>query len=209
MNERSFLRESMIKEPPTKGEKTRQAILGAAYQLFVEQGYRATSMRQIAGRANISLSGIYNHFESKEQIFETVITERHPFRRMLEILQDTTGDTLETYMGNAARSIISELHGRPDALNLILIGATEFQGRQAPGLMQAFLPQALALFERFSGAQGQLRDLPLQSILISFIGVVLTSYLNANLMRLGGSGIIDLESQLDILFNGILKVEQP
>ncbi len=196
-------------EPLTKGERTRQAILDAAYYLFIEQGYRGTSMRQIAGRANISLSGIYNHFESKEQIFNAVAIERHPFHRILEILQDTPGETLEVYIANAARSIIGELRGRPDILNLILIGATEFQGRQAPELAQVFLPQALALFERFGDAQGRLRDLPLQSILLSFFGVMVVGYLSANVVSLGGPDLSDLESQLDILFNGIIKAEEP
>ena len=199
----------MMPEPLTKGERTRQAILDAAYYLFIEQGYRGTSMRQIAGRANISLSGIYNHFESKEQIFNAVVIERHPFHLMLEILQDTPGETLEVYIANAARSIIGELRGRPDILNLLLIGATEFQGRQAPELAQVFLPQVLAFFERFGDAQGRLRNLPLQSILLSFFGVILVGYLSANVVNLSAPDLPDLESQLDILFNGIIKAEEP
>lgn len=199
----------MVRVPSAKGERTRQVILDAAYHLFIEQGYRATSMRQIAGRANMSLSGLYNHFESKEQIFRTVVIERHPFHRTLEILRDTAGDTLETYTANAARAIITELRGHPEVLNLVLIGAIEFQGKPAPEVARTFLPRVLALFERFSGAQGQLRDLPLQSILISFLGTVLANYLSTNLINPGGSGLHELESQLDILFNGIMKGEEP
>ena len=37
--------------PITKGERTRQAILEAAYRLFLEQGFAATSMRRIAEQA--------------------------------------------------------------------------------------------------------------------------------------------------------------
>jgi len=176
--------------------------------LFIEQGYRATSMRQIAGRANTSLSGIYNHFESKEQIFQTVVIERHPLHRMLELLHNVPDDTFETYIANAARAIIGELRGHPEVLNLVLIGAIEFQGKPVPEVVQVLLPQALALFERFKGAQGQLRDLPLQSILVSFFGMILASYLSANLINPGGSGLPELESQLDILFNGIMKAQE-
>jgi DNA-binding transcriptional regulator YbjK len=35
-------------ETISKSERTRQAILDAAYNLIIEQGYAATSMRQIA-----------------------------------------------------------------------------------------------------------------------------------------------------------------
>ena len=34
----------------TKGERTRRAIMEAAYDLFLEKGFAATSMRQIAER---------------------------------------------------------------------------------------------------------------------------------------------------------------
>ena len=36
----------------TKGERTRQEILQAAFKLFTAQGYHGTSMRQIASQAD-------------------------------------------------------------------------------------------------------------------------------------------------------------
>jgi AcrR family transcriptional regulator len=193
----------------TRGERTRRAIITAAYRLFVKQGFRATSMRQIATRSNTSLSNIYNHFESKKHIFETVVIERHPFRRVLQILEDTPGETMEEFVGNSARLIINELRNHPDSLNLVLIGITEFKGELAPELPGAFLPQALALFERFSGAQGRLRDLPLEAILLSFLSTVLACYMSAKLTDPGGSNLPVLEPQLDILYHGIMKAEKP
>ena len=55
----------MAEETQTKGETTRLAIEDAAVNLFMEHGYHATSMRQIAERAGLALGGIYNHFSSK------------------------------------------------------------------------------------------------------------------------------------------------
>ena len=57
----------------SKGERTRQTIEEAAYKLFLEQGYSATSMRQIAEQAGIALGGIYNHFKAKKRYFEVII----------------------------------------------------------------------------------------------------------------------------------------
>ena len=42
------------KEKPTKGEVTRLAIEEAAIALFMEQGYHATSMRQIAEQSELA-----------------------------------------------------------------------------------------------------------------------------------------------------------
>jgi hypothetical protein len=127
---------------------------------------------------------------------------------MLQILHDTPGETIEEFIGNAARLIINELRSDPDCMNLVLIGITEFKGRQAPKLASAFLTQSLALFERFSGAQSQLRDLPLQAILLSFLGTIFTCYLSFNLTNSGDANLPMLESQLDILYNGIMNAKK-
>ena len=78
-------------DPLSKGERTSQAIVDAAYHLFVEQGFHATSMRQIARQAGLALGGIYNHFESKEQIFDQVLIDKHPYRQVLDILRAAPG----------------------------------------------------------------------------------------------------------------------
>ncbi|MBK7448418.1 MAG: helix-turn-helix transcriptional regulator [Anaerolineales bacterium] len=71
----------MTEETHTKGERTRLTIEDAAIELFMEQGYHATSMRQIAEHAELALGGIYNHFKSKEEIFEAIIVDKHPYKR--------------------------------------------------------------------------------------------------------------------------------
>ncbi|HKJ31932.1 MAG TPA: TetR/AcrR family transcriptional regulator [Balneolales bacterium] len=51
----------------------RDSILNAALRLFAENGYRATSMSQIAENAGVAKGLIYNYFDSKEQLLEQVI----------------------------------------------------------------------------------------------------------------------------------------
>ena len=73
----------MEKEKTKKGEVTRLAIEDAAISLFLEQGYHATSMRQIADQAGLALGGIYNHFASKDEIFQGIIIDKHPYKKIL------------------------------------------------------------------------------------------------------------------------------
>lgn len=58
-------------------QKTRQAILAAAHQIIVEKGPDELSMRSLAERIDYSPSGLYEYFDSKEQILETVCEEGH------------------------------------------------------------------------------------------------------------------------------------
>lgn len=50
-------------------EAKREAILAAAIEEFHERGFAGTSMDRIADRANVSKRTVYNHFESKENLF--------------------------------------------------------------------------------------------------------------------------------------------
>lgn len=53
----------------------RRGVLDAAAQLFVAQGYAATSLRQIASLAGLKAASIYHHFESKDDLFVAVLDE--------------------------------------------------------------------------------------------------------------------------------------
>ncbi len=59
-------------------EKTRNRILLAAADIFTGRGYRATTIRQICGRANANVAAVNYHFESKAKLY--VETCRFIFR---------------------------------------------------------------------------------------------------------------------------------
>ncbi|HWU13650.1 MAG TPA: TetR/AcrR family transcriptional regulator [Caulobacter sp.] len=50
-----------------------QTILDAAYDLFVELGFQATTLDKVAQRAKISKLSIYRRFENKETLFSAAI----------------------------------------------------------------------------------------------------------------------------------------
>lgn len=53
----------------------RQQILEIAVQVFIEQGYDATSVAALAARLGLSKSALYHHFASKEQLLEVALDE--------------------------------------------------------------------------------------------------------------------------------------
>ena len=52
---------------------TPDKILHTAEQLFAEQGFAATSLRQIIGKAEVNLAAIHYHFGSKESLLDALI----------------------------------------------------------------------------------------------------------------------------------------
>jgi len=59
----------------TKGEQTRRAILVAAIDRFGRDGYRATSVADIARDAGLSGTAAYAYFPNKEALFLAAIDE--------------------------------------------------------------------------------------------------------------------------------------
>ena len=65
--------------------KTAERILESAEQLFAERGYEATSLGEIADRVGVRPQALYNHFESKWQIYVAVLERLlDPFLRFLD-----------------------------------------------------------------------------------------------------------------------------
>jgi AcrR family transcriptional regulator len=58
-----------------QGEATRSALLGAARELFGDQGYGATSLEEIVARAGVTKGALYHHFADKESLFKTVFEQ--------------------------------------------------------------------------------------------------------------------------------------
>ena len=67
MNERSFTCWSSPREM-RDAQATRDRIEQAAIKLFAKHGVSDTSMRDIAGAADVSLGAMYNHYPSKEAL---------------------------------------------------------------------------------------------------------------------------------------------
>jgi len=54
---------------------TKQKILICATNLFSEQGYTETTIREIAAAVGLRDSSIYNHFPSKSSILEYILED--------------------------------------------------------------------------------------------------------------------------------------
>lgn len=71
------------------GASTRERILDVALELFTEQGYDTTSLRDIAERLGITKAALYYHFERKEDILLELHLRLHALgREALEQLDD-------------------------------------------------------------------------------------------------------------------------
>ena len=62
-----------VKSPPTRAEKTEQRIVAAARELFLERGYRGTTLTDVARTAGVSDRTIYVRFATKAELLKRVV----------------------------------------------------------------------------------------------------------------------------------------
>lgn len=84
------------------GNKTKEQVLLEGTILFAKKGYAAVSMRDLAEAAGIKPASLYNHFDSKEALWEAVLDQARSlyylyFQRLGQALDkvDTFEETLE------------------------------------------------------------------------------------------------------------------
>ena len=172
-----------------RGEQTRQAIIQAAHDLFVQQGYHGTSMRQIAGNAKIALGGLYNHFASKEEVFEAVFLEYHPYREVIPAILAAPGETIEQFANDTIRRMLSAIHGQPEFLNLMFIEVVEFKNIHTQQLFINLMPQLNQILANVIDLNGdRLRPIPARDALAGLFRTVLWLFLDGNYPGGSGSG---------------------
>lgn len=175
MNERSFRKRGafMSTDKVTRVETTRLRIIEAAHDLFIQQGYHGTSMRQIAAEAGIALGGLYNHFDSKEDVFHAVFLKYHFYHEVLPLLSAAEGETVEEFVRDAAVRIYRAFEYRPDFLNLLFIEVVEFNSEHIFELFDTLLPQVMQIIERLiEKGQGSLASIPPFMLLRTFLGMI-------------------------------------
>jgi AcrR family transcriptional regulator len=194
-----------------KGDVTRLAIEEAAFELFMEQGYHATSMRQISEKADLALGGIYNHFSNKEEIFAAILLDKHPYKQVLPIVLAAEGDTAEELIRNAARALVTELGSRPELLKLIFIELVEFNGKHVSNLINEIAPKIFPMFEKMIRVRKNMRKIPPPVLVRSFLGMFFAFYITELLIKDSMVGKLmpknSFDLFVDIYLHGVLKSE--
>lgn len=114
-----------------RSEKSRTQIVEAALKLFSHQGYRGTSIREIADLAGVSTGNVYHQFPDKETLFNELLDDywkalaAPDFPLNKALAEGSFPDDLEA-LGRAARESVRRHRAH---VALIYVDVVEFEGR--------------------------------------------------------------------------------
>ncbi len=106
-------------EPPkkTKGQRTKERIVRIAADLFSEQGFNGTSIRDIAAKAGLSHVGVIHHFPTKDDLLVSVLVFRDALLESeLNRFSHLGRDQIFTWM----LSILEANVRRPESVHLLV-----------------------------------------------------------------------------------------
>lgn len=180
-------RPSTSAEPRSRIDRDvrREAILDAAAAVFMEVGFSAASMSEIAARVGGSKGTLYNYFKNKEDLFEAYIQRYCAFQQeAMDELLASRGEmrvTLEAVGRSFLDVSISEMGIR----NFTLVAA---ESRRAPEIGRAFYAagplrgaQRLIDFMTAATAEGRLRPCDPVRAAHQFVGLCQNRLLKAGL----------------------------
>ncbi|WP_404296579.1 TetR family transcriptional regulator [Halomonas sp.] len=79
----------MARKTKAEAAATREALLDAAEEVFLDKGVARTSLEQIARHAGMTRGAVYWHFKNKADLFQAMLNRvRMPFRELVEEIGD-------------------------------------------------------------------------------------------------------------------------
>ncbi|HVA60974.1 MAG TPA: TetR/AcrR family transcriptional regulator [Mycobacteriales bacterium] len=101
------------------GSERRAQLLDVGRSLFAEKGFDATSIEEIAARAQVSKPVVYEHFGGKEGLYELVV-EREMQRLLDRVTGALSGGHPRELLEQAALALLSYVESDTDGFRILV-----------------------------------------------------------------------------------------
>ena len=176
-----------MNETPGRRERKKRArrerIYEAARQLFLEQGYAATTVEQIADAADVAQTTFFNHFQSKDAVLREMTGEISAHLEAMLQQELATSDTAERRIRRFATQALRALgatEGLAREVLLELLRKSSGPGTALPYLASVREPFTTIVREGQSAGDVR-RDLEptlLAELVIGLLNTALLGWLN-------------------------------
>jgi AcrR family transcriptional regulator len=193
-----------------------QELLAAALDLFVERGYAATRLDDVAARAGVSKGTLYLYFTNKEELFKAVVREN-----VLPVIGEAEG-IIESYEGPSAELFRQIALGWWERIgNTKLSGITKLimaESSNFPEVTQFYHDEVITrsnamvmrMLER-GIARGEFRPVDVsQAVSVVIAPMLMLMMWKHSFSACGGQISADryLDTFIDMFLNGLLTAQQ-
>ena len=100
------------------GPERRQTILTESQQLFAEKGFHGVSIDDIARAVDVSPAILYRHFDSKQVLYDAVLSELSSQRESYVNTVVNSGTSFEDVLAGMTHVFISSIDKNPNLLRI-------------------------------------------------------------------------------------------
>ena len=187
-------------------EARQREIAGTALRLFRARGYHATSVRQIAEAAGLSVGSLFNYFRSKEQVLQLIYEHAQVLiEEALDQVMHELGPDPEAALRHALDRYVGLLDQYQDHVALLYQEFKSLDGRAKRQIIDRER-RIMAIFERILEAgvrQKKFRPQPL-AVTVNAIAALGHSWVTRR-WALGGAVTLEefKEAQIAMILGGI------
>ena len=195
-----------------RAEARPDEVLDAALELFIENGFAATRVDDIAKRAGLSKGTVYLYFPSKEAVLEALV------RRAIIPIADSALDALANYEGDPriVITVVIKMVGQrfsdprivavPKVVFREVLGFPHLAEMYRVEVLDKVLPVVIGLIRK-GIEQGYLRQVDPELTVRSIIGPLMLHLLMAEIFGITPEGGLHFDKLVDnhltILFDGL------
>lgn len=155
----------------------REQIIGAALELFARNGYRGTTTREIAQRAQVNEAILFRHFPRKEDLYWAVVDSKCGAGKMRDFRQMLQGEPRDA-LASLAEDILRRNEEDPSVTRLYLFTALE-NHKLSHRMFRTYALryyEVLADYIRQRIRRGEFRRVDARLAARSFIGMIAQHY---------------------------------
>ena len=195
---------------PQRGEGIDERLLLAATDVFLEKGFSAATVEEIAVRANASKITFYSHFGNKEQLFHAVAKRFN--QRILANFTSALGADVPVQKGlSSFAHILIEVLLNADAVRFLRV--LQVEADRFPGLAVVFDESGpakgrglLCAFLKAHMNQGSLRKANAATAAEQFIHMAMGELARQRMLGLSPSpNIKDFEAKIDAAIDTFMR----
>ena len=189
-------------------------LLDAALALFVEHGFAATRIEDVAARAGVSKGTLYLYYPSKEELLKEVIRHKvvNQIAEGMDVIRQFEGSSAELFA--LMLRLWWERIGETPAGGIVKLMMCEV--RNFPEIARFYVDEVIAPSNQMMAqmvqrgvASGEFRNIDVQKVVSALVGPLVFLALNKHSLGACSVGhLLDakavIEAQIDLALNGLL-----
>jgi len=194
-------------------------LLDAALEVFVERGYAATRLEDVARRAGITKGAMYHYFENKESLFKAMVRAKvvENIAAIEQIVQEFQGSARDMLLLLMTRWWDRVVEGPTSGIAKLMMSEAGSFPELAAFYYEEVMQRNIKLFEhamKLGMARGEFRRLdPSLAVRLSIAPMLTAALWKHSFATCVQEASFDprryFEAHIEIFLNGLLSTESP